>query len=255
MLAVLCAKEILEEGEELVNCPFCPYFEVRFTRGGANFLHCRRDKCLKTSCIICRKSCPSFADGYEDEEESEESLAALEKHFLCAELKEPKLILEHAVEQGLKIPCPSCHVSGMKDTNCTHMTCSNCAQVWCYFCGRKESDCDKEVPAENIYSHNADWEDKLGTRCPMYLSELSESHSWPVDEDACLELFHTLRARCFLKRAVRALGPTLCDRLDAHFSSIRSCGFSMEEIESADAQWPELCAVILHGASLTDGGP
>jgi hypothetical protein len=240
MMVIYVLIHNLKEGEELIRCPFCPYFEVRHNdeaNPGAIFLYCQRAECHKTSCIICKKNCPSSVDGYVSYQESE-------THALCGELKEAKLMVDQAVERGIKIPCPTCNVSGMKDDNCTHMTCSNCSEVWCYFCGRKESDCDKADPDGTISSHNEGWEDNIGTRCPMYLSSLSETHGWPEDEDACLELFHNLRARGLLKRAVRALGRPLCDRLDAQFSSFSSCGFSMEEIESADAQWPELCAVI-----------
>jgi hypothetical protein len=247
-MMLLCSKNLLQEGEEVASCPFCPYFEIRYSSSGANFVHCRGEKCKKCSCIICKKECPSFSDGFVTREDSLGNQAALEKHFMCAELKAPKLMVEQAIEHGFKIPCPSCHVSGMKDNACTHMTCSNCSQVWCYFCGRKESDCNKEDPAGSIYSHNEDWQDNIGTRCPMFLSSLSETHDWPVHEDDCLALFHNLRTRCLLQRAVRALGRPMCDRLDAHFSTLSSCGYSMEEIESAGEKWPAICAVIQHGA-------
>ncbi len=236
----------LQDGEKLVSCPFCPYFEIRTSFEGAIFFDCQRMKCNKKSCVICKKSCPKLEDGYEDDYDSTTKMTEIEGHFLCAELEKSKLAIEHAVEDGFKIRCPSCRVSGMKDNNCTHMQCSNCGQSWCYFCGRKEEDCPKDDPNGNIFSHNADWPRHLGARCPMYLSELSNRHSWPVDEDACLTLFHRLRALLFLKETLGTFAPGEHERLERHFSSISGSGFTVAEIEQADSRWPELCAIIKH---------
>ena len=205
-------------------------------------------KCSKRSCVICKKSCTKLEEGYENDDDSIAGLQDIEKHFLCAELQKPKHAIERAVEDGFKIRCPSCKISGMKDNNCTHMQCSNCGQSWCYFCGRKEEDCPKSDPAGNIFAHNVDWPHHLGDRCPMYLSELSEIHDWPVDEDACLTLFHRLRALLFLKEALADIAPRERERLEQLFSSIAGSGFTAAEIERADARWPRLCAIIKHRA-------
>jgi hypothetical protein len=40
------------------------------------------------------------------------------------------------------------------------MSCPECQTYWCYFCGLKESDCDKSgsnEEASSIYQHNTDW--------------------------------------------------------------------------------------------------
>ncbi len=53
----------------------------------------------------------------------------------------------------------------MQDDACTHMICPECQTCWCYFCGLKEIDCDKDEQIEStvesgpaINRHNIDWE-------------------------------------------------------------------------------------------------
>mmetsp|Transcript_12667 Transcript_12667/g.12764 ORF Transcript_12667/g.12764 Transcript_12667/m.12764 type:complete len:86 (+) Transcript_12667:480-737(+) len=75
-------------------------------------------------------------------------------HQMCVELYPLKTKIENAIEEGEFRRCPQCGLSGRKDEYCTHMTCSVCQTVWCYFCGKKEVDCDKDYPGNNIYAHN-----------------------------------------------------------------------------------------------------
>jgi len=63
--------------------------------------------------------------------------------------------------------CPKCNFPGMKDLNCTHITCDKCSARWCYHCGRLEAD----VGQSGFSGHN-EWNVNLPEdtdKCPMYL--------------------------------------------------------------------------------------
>ncbi|CAF1288198.1 unnamed protein product [Didymodactylos carnosus] len=116
MLTLVYAKDILTEGEELLHCSFCSYAEIR--PKGTDFLYCRHEDCSKVSCLICLKECPKFEENYdddEDEDEFQQKTDEMEKHFMCVQLKDDKKIIDDAIEQGQKLPCPQCGLAGMKD--------------------------------------------------------------------------------------------------------------------------------------------
>jgi hypothetical protein len=85
--------------------------------------------------------------------------------------------------------CPTCGLGGRKDDACTHMKCIKCDTDWCYICGLKEADLDKEN-GDSIYQHNELWHENEA-RCPMYLTAINQlDKRWPLDDDECLEFFH-----------------------------------------------------------------
>jgi len=146
--------------------------------------------------------------------------------------------LKKAVENGQKIPCPGCGLSGMKDDACTHMTCPGCQCSWCYFCGLQESDCDKAERVENeensIYLHNKNWEINP-KRCPMYLTGISDiDESWPDDEHEALEYYHRLRSLKLLRAAYEQIGAEKVRQLNEQFGIVQACGFTLQEIKYAD---------------------
>jgi hypothetical protein len=97
-------------------------------------------------------------------------------HNKCVELREPKRLIEQAIEEGSNMRCPGCQLAGRKDDACTHMTCTKCSTVWCYVCGLDVESCDKELRPgrmNDIYAHNADWAVNE-KRCPMYLTQILE---------------------------------------------------------------------------------
>eukprot|EP00475_Leptophrys_vorax_P002897 TRINITY_DN11649_c0_g1_i2.p1 TRINITY_DN11649_c0_g1~~TRINITY_DN11649_c0_g1_i2.p1 ORF type:complete len:735 (-),score=139.40 TRINITY_DN11649_c0_g1_i2:2496-4478(-) len=66
---------------------------------------------------------------------------------------------------GSSRSCPNCGTSGMKDLNCTHITCDKCSQRFCYVCGTAES------KLEGGFDGHNDWDihNPQPNKCPMYL--------------------------------------------------------------------------------------
>ncbi|CAF2132590.1 unnamed protein product [Rotaria magnacalcarata] len=224
------AEGFLLENERLDHCPFCTNAVIR-NINAAHIFYCDHPECGKVSCLICRKACPKFEVDYA----TDELIAEMEKHFKCVELADDKRELDRYVELGQKVPCPNCGLAGMKDDACTHMTCLKCSQLWCYFCGKKVEDCDRARDSNNgIFDHNHNW--NLGPkRCPMYLTQIHElDNRWPKDDFECLAWFHRNRSLRFLREAFEKLGEERIKQVDAHFNTITTCGFTLEEILEED---------------------
>jgi hypothetical protein len=230
MLVLVWAKELLDDDERLDNCPFCTYAVIRSIYD-TNIFYCAHPDCRKTSCLICRKACPTIENDYCTDEE----LAEMERHFRCAVLAEDKQKFDGYVESGQKVPCPKCGLAGMKDDACTHMTCPTCAQLWCYFCGKRVEDCDRAANGTNgIFDHNHQWETNIN-RCPMYFTQISDiDKRWPEDENQCLVMFHRNRSLRFLREAFETLGEDRIQQLDQHFNLLTTCGFTKDEILKED---------------------
>jgi hypothetical protein len=230
MLIFVWAKEFLDEDERLDNCPFCNYAVIR-NINDTNIFYCAHPDCMKISCLICRKVCPKFLNNYC----TDEQLVEMEKHFTCAVLAADKQKFDEYLEAGQKVPCPKCGIAGMKDDACTHMTCLNCSQLWCYFCGKKTEDCDRAPDGTNgIIDHNTHWESNLN-RCPMYMTQIYDIDSrWPDDEMQCLIMFHRNRSLRLLREVFEILGRDRIDQLDRHFNSVTTCGFTRDEILDED---------------------
>lgn len=251
----------LGKDEETKRCPFCQYFEIWFKSSSANFFYCKNAICSKISCNYCHKSVVMpKTDHYEDykeledlmikqlnldeednEEEYEESLKAsngIYHHFICADLNQIKVTLEKAIEGGQKRVCPQCNLSGRKDEQCTHMTCSKCQTKWCYFCGLSENDCDKDNGGVSIYDHNIGWQynDK---RCPMYFTEIFEfDDRWPEDEEMCLEKFHDLLTKISLKGAIEEIGVEKYEEAAKQFLTLKNCGYSLKDLNDEELKKP-----------------
>ena len=230
MLALIWMKELVGPNERLDHCPFCSFAVIRGIYD-EKILRCEHPTCGKASCIVCRKECPRFLNDFASDEQSLEML----KHFRCEALADDKFAFDQAIEFGQKVPCPKCGLAGMKDDLCTHMTCPTCAQVWCYFCGKRLEECDKESGGNNgIYDHNNDWY-RNKKRCPMYFTQIHDiDDRWPDDEEQCLIMFHRNRSLGLLRDLVRSLGEERIRELNEHFNSLDSCGFTWDEIMTED---------------------
>lgn len=161
------ARTSLKPGEELIECKECGLFEV--VAHDPVLWWCPH--CKDASCRVCNKDLEGTDQFTFDIWKSE--------HSKCAKLREPKRLIEEAIEEGSKMRCPSCNLAGRKDDACTHMTCTKCATSWCYVCGLDAKTADKgegrgdDRDLDDIYLHNKDWERNV-KRCPMYLTQILE---------------------------------------------------------------------------------
>ncbi|CAF0939166.1 unnamed protein product [Rotaria sordida] len=230
MLVLVWAKELVGEGERLDNCPFCCFAVIRSINDSSIF-HCEREGCGKASCLICRKACPKFLSNYATAAQQAEML----QHFTCEALGNDKFLFDQAVENGQKVQCPKCGLSGMKDDSCTHMTCPTCSQIWCYFCGKPVEKCDKARNGKNtIYDHNQNW-DSNPNRCPMYFTQIQDiDKRWGDNEEDCVIMFHRIRSLRLLREVYEKLGKERINALNRHFRSLDACGFSLNEILHED---------------------
>ncbi|CAF3011052.1 unnamed protein product [Rotaria sp. Silwood2] len=230
LLVFVWAKDFLGQDERIDYCPFCSFGSIRSKQASHTF-YCARPECDIVSCLTCQKACPKVKNNYPTDEE----LAEMERHFICAELADDKQIVDGYLELGQKVPCPNCGLAGRKDHGCTHMTCPTCAQVWCYFCGKKVEDCDREQGGENgIHDHNVQW-DCNPNRCPIYLKQIADvDDRWPDNEEDCLVRFHRIRTLRLLREAFEKLGLNRMDELDRHFNIISSSDYTWDEILHGD---------------------
>lgn len=252
-LSMMMMKE-LPPDEIMQACPFCPYFCTRLLGEGGStaealFIHCLKPECEKVSCSLCYKECmPSATDGKEDEEEEDEAAKlGMEEHFACAENEHKwgkrRKEFEDAIENGVKFPCPVCGHGGVKDDECTHMTCESCQTVWCYVCGldTASEECSKAAKAgkyanyEDQYRHNVNWHVNK-ERCPMYLYQINEvDESWPADGKAAVEHLHRQRCLRNLKALYDKMGQDRYRQLIAAFPKLGvASGFIEEDIPVYD---------------------
>ncbi len=158
-------------------------------------------------------------------------------HMLCAEMAADKAVIEAAIEKGNGMECPHCGLTGRKDSNCTHITCEGCRESFCYVCGVAEAKLNKHNPNGPINSHNVDWATNP-RRCPMYLTQIGEIDiRWPgeaKDDHECVAMFSRFRTLTLLRAAVRTMGVQRFRELCAHFTSIRNCGFTEQQILTED---------------------
>ena len=241
----LLAMTSLEDGEGIVSCTQCGYFEIRTDHPDLFF--CKAQDCGQGHCCTCKSTLPAIDedeadDGFEDDSKQAEIL----RHLLCGALKEEKRAFDEALERGSSLPCPSCGVSGRKDGMCTHMSCV-CGTVWCYVCGLTEGECDKgklsaaaDADSEaRMYKHNEDFEFNE-KRCPMYLNQLEQvDEAWGLEDDEadeadeevfeefCVSKLHRWRTLRLLKQVKDAMDESKWSELKKTFASVRNCGFSV----------------------------
>ncbi|CAG9326007.1 unnamed protein product [Blepharisma stoltei] len=240
----------LEEGEAMQWCPKCNYFEIWCTTSTATLFYCRNPSCEDVVCIFCNKSVklPDYEEftnreinSDEDEQDIEEEYEKMLEegffyHQICVELYPMKKKIDNAIEEGEFRRCPQCGLSGRKDEYCTHMTCSVCQTVWCYFCGKKEADCDKDYTGNDIYAHNIDWI-RNNKRCPMHFNQIHElDERWPENDEDCLNRFHQLLTLKSLKKAIDEIGENNYYKIAEHFPSIKNNGYGIQEILSVQEE-------------------
>ena len=124
------ARTALKPGEELIECKECGLFEV--VSDDPVLWWCPHCDC--GTCRVCNKDILTGKDKYN---------IFQSPHNNCVTLREPKALIEQAIEEGSKMRCPSCKLAGRKDDACTHMTCTKCSTSWCYVCGLDVLKCDK----------------------------------------------------------------------------------------------------------------
>jgi len=231
------ARTALKEGEELIECKDCGLFEV--VTDDPVLWWCPHCHC--GACRVCNKDLPTGANKYDIDKSS---------HKKCAQLREPKRLIEQAIEEGSKMRCPGCQLAGRKDDACTHMTCTKCSTEWCYVCGLDVASCDKEVPRDggrvnDVYLHNRDWEINE-KRCPMYLTMILEvdlhwlGENWEEnatnadfeDDEKCLDYLHRFRTIKLLQQVLGKIGKSLFINAFVEFDGIKNCGYTVSEVMS-----------------------
>ncbi|CAI2375473.1 unnamed protein product [Moneuplotes crassus] len=230
-------KEVDPKLDKVMSCPFCKYFEIWTIDNSSNYFYCKKPGCHKGSCSVCFKEfeIPSSSYVYKQEFEELKSESGMFSHHKCFKHRKAKKAWDKALENGTKRSCPECKVGGVKDDACTHMTCDNCNTVWCYFCGKKDSDLDKSDPKGNIYKHNEDWETN-SKRCPMYLTQISaidprwSSHS---DQEA-KDFFHKIRTYKKIKRFFKKYSHKKFYKLCKVFPMVSQHGYDLEEVFTID---------------------
>eukprot|EP01034_Spumella_vulgaris_P025416 gene25416-31874_t len=248
------------EDEKVTGCPSCSYFEIRSKEcNGMDFMFCQNAPCRRTTCVHCFGTCKKVNfGGYneEDEERVQRDNTSFLYHLECGELAKDKIAFETAIVKGSVRECPSCGVAGIKDDNCTHITCQACDAKFCYVCGLAEAAANKSTSqgrTGTIYAHNVNWKTNP-RRCPMYLHQIHEvDPRWPSlndeDEDddgegegeereygdaACVNVFVRIRTLTLLRAAVNAMGMDRFQRLRAKYASVNNCGFSTHDIMTSD---------------------
>jgi len=221
----------LAEGEKVVSCPFCGYWEINITSEGEMLFYCQSLKCKKVSCFHCKKDVKKRRNS-----EIELDIKEVEDHFECAALAKPKEIWDKALQEGAVVTCPECGIGGMKNNGCTHMTCPKCLTVYCYVCGITEKKLNKAKAqgADTIMLHNEDWKTNP-KRCPMWLDEISKiDNRWPEDSDSCVMFFHQMRTKQKLQEAIKQISSSdfasLCRKYNVH----QNCGFDLKDVSQGD---------------------
>jgi len=231
------ARTALKEGEDLLECKECGLFEV--VLDDPVLWWCPHCHC--GACRVCNKDLPTGARKYDIDKSP---------HNKCAQLREPKRLIEQAIEEGSKMRCPGCQLAGRKDDACTHMTCTKCSTEWCYVCGLDVESCDKEAPrvggrVNDIYLHNRDWE-MNEKRCPMYLTQILEvdlhwlGENWEEnatnedfeDDEKCLDYLHRFRTIKLLQQVLKKIGKSAFISTFVEFDGIRNCGYTYAEVVS-----------------------
>lgn len=98
------ARTALKPGERLIECKECGLYEV--TKDDPVLWWCPHCGC--GMCRVCNKDedLPPNAFKFDIEKS---------QHQVCATLREPKALIENAIEEGSKMRCPACNLAGRKD--------------------------------------------------------------------------------------------------------------------------------------------
>jgi len=222
--------------EVVASCPFCEYFEINTDDAGRLLFLCKKESCMKSSCVWCKKLIKQDNQSKSDDDKKYDmNQDDVESHFECAQLAPFKAKWDKALSDGNTRSCPRCGISGMKNNACTHMTCVKCRTEWCYVCGLASSELDKAKGVNNMFGHNVEWKTKA-KRCPMWLDNIHEVDArWPKDDsDACVMFLHRLRTMELLKNVVKELGHKNYRAICKKYMVDLTCGFDMKEVMTAD---------------------
>eukprot|EP00808_Paulinella_micropora_P007063 g70342.t1 len=116
-----------------------------------NFFRCGLSDCDGALCLVCNRTLNKDATFEHQCEQFE--IPGLEERLL-------DILAEGAVQH-----CPQCKAPGRKDLACSHITCEQCKQRWCYVCEAKIED----LPDGNFSEHNEFMLGVTPNNCPMYL--------------------------------------------------------------------------------------
>jgi len=231
------ASNLLSANEIIISCPSCDYWEIQTNDIGLLLFFCQKQECKKASCVYCHKNI-AFTNNTDELNEKE-----VEWHFECPELYQSKKIWDDALLNGEKVACPHCGIGGRKDDGCTHMICVKCKTEYCYICGLRRAECDKEkgkdefgdnYQQDSIMPHHVNWK-KNTKRCPMYLNEISQvDKRWPDCSEACVAFLHQLKTKALLKKAIEKIGMQIFNRLDEKYKLASNCGYDMDDIMKND---------------------
>ncbi|CAI2376584.1 unnamed protein product [Moneuplotes crassus] len=227
------ANSIDKTADRLIKCPFCSYFEIWDINNTSNFFYCLNENCKKGSCSVCFKEFNVPSSFTVTEKQREE----MESHYKCLEHQEMKKDWDRAIERGAKRFCPTCGTGVVKDDNCVEMNCVGCKTRWCYFCGKKEADLDKEVKDGQFYLHCEDWIVNK-KRCPQFLEDIYEIdprwHEFNCDfnNDFFLKLITYKEIQKFFKKYTKEQFQSLCDAVP----SVANHGYDLEEVMKANTK-------------------
>ena len=158
-------------------------------------------------------------------------------HEKCYLSKDIKNDWEEALAKGTKRSCPECGVGGVKDDSCTHMTCDNCNTVWCYLCGKKESDLDKSDSNGTIYKHNDNWNTN-SKRCPMYLTQIGQiDDRWSTASDLdAKNLFHKILTYKEINKFFKKYSMKEFKKACKAIPTIAQHGYDLKEAKTMDLE-------------------
>jgi len=215
--ASICVTIAASPTEELVRCPFCPWAVVYAKRDKPLLFFCQNGACRRKSCGVCLLE---FTDD------------TAEQHLLtCGEWGAFKREIELVVEEASQRQCPKCQCKGMKDDNCTHMTCMRCSAQWCYFCGLPSDQCSLAPNSAWPIGHQEDWATNKG-RCPIYLQELhTQVHDCRDDPKQALEFFHRYRILRVLSRKMAQVGARRLEGLVQRYPAVLG-GFTLADVRA-----------------------
>lgn len=157
------------------------------------FFECKLDGCGTTVCLRCNGVA--------------KTLEERQYHKCIDEIQE---LYEEVIEllaKGSVQSCPKCQECGMKDLNCTHITCHKCNTCWCYCCTMIR-------PSDGFGQHNTYTAECLDTdnKCPMYLPYKygdnfdKGSGQWSGDANQALIRFHIVKQQKLIKQFQEKLG-------------------------------------------------
>lgn len=150
-------------------------------------------------------------------------------------LNEIRTIVLSIIENESQVSCPKCFLAGRKDLECTHITCTSCGTIYCYVCGKEESELNKSDSSNDIFAHNEDWM-TLEERCPMYLREIPESDERydAYDEETAMNFFHSLKIKIALKNFFENLDEEEIEKMEEKYKILKSYDFTLEEVLSQE---------------------